>query len=172
MRNKVDKGKFRCCNYVSSIISILPTMLLMLIVIDLFYMVVSTITLPILILSTMFPCGRDIYMFWERNWNRFLQGLFGMSYMDVKGFRCQRTILQLQLESIPQIFFQFYLIWRIRKLHREHQEISLGVDEDAVIISLISAIIHVIFEFVNLYLEALTSDTPVRDYLIACYNAR
>ena len=42
----------------------------------------------------------------------------------------------------------------------------------AVVISLICAIVHLILEMVNIYVEAETSNSFLANYLVACYNAR
>lgn len=49
---------------------------------------------------------------------------------------------------------------------------KIGVTPYAIEVSLVSAVIHVIFEVINLKLEARTSETTFKDYMVACYNAR
>lgn len=95
-----------------------------------------------------------------------------MQTMDVQGFKCQRTILQLQLESIPQIFFQIYLLFRIEQLQAQGDKFSINVSPNTVVFSLITAIFHVILEFFKIYLESTTSETKLLRYLVACYSAR
>lgn len=80
---------------------ILPSMLCMLIMFDIIYMIYSVITLPILLIFALTCCGSVLNDFYEDKMNKLFTYLFGMSMMDFKGFRCQRTILQLHLESIP-----------------------------------------------------------------------
>ena len=42
----------------------------------------------------------------------------------------------------------------------------------AVVVSLICAVIHFILEMLSMYIDARTSDSFFTDYLVACYNAR
>ena len=41
-----------------------------------------------------------------------------------------------------------------------------------VMFSVLCAIIHVIFEFISLFVEAKTSETPFIEYVVTCYNSR
>ena len=97
-----------------------------------------------------------------------------MSVMDARGFKCQRTILQLHLESIPQIVFQIYLLYRIPWLreHRAQNNFTVEIDLYVIRISVQMAIMHLVFEMINLFLESRTARTTFSDYMVACYNAR
>jgi len=48
----------------------------------------------------------------------------------------------------------------------------LGVEPQAIYNSIYTAIIHIVFELINLYLEASTWDTQILDYVVASYNAK
>lgn len=148
-------------------------MLAILIVIDICYMFATTIVLPTLILLTMMTRQRvNLIQPFEDCMDHILQKVLTMSYMDVKGFRSQRTLLQLQLESLPQIVFQAYMLWRMYAMHLVEDIEHLGIDPLAIWISLLFAAIHVILEYMNLYFESKTWKISVGDFMIACYNAK
>lgn len=54
----------------------------------------------------------------------------------------------------------------------EEETKYFGVTKDAIMLSLVFAIVHIILEVINLYLESKTCQTSFFDYMIACYNAR
>lgn len=108
----------------------------------------------------------------ERAENAVFKKLFDMSHMEIEGFRSQRTILQFQLESVPQIFFQIYLWHRLDELGRLNERQKFGISQEAIEISIVCAIVHVIFEFFNILVEAKTADSPILNYAVACYNSR
>jgi hypothetical protein len=60
----------------------------------------------------------------------------------------------------------------LKQLKRTEEGAKIGIDEDAVIFSVYCAIVHVIFEFMNLIVEAKTSQTPFVQYVVTCYNSR
>lgn len=64
------------------------------------------------------------------------------------------------------------MLKRLHDLHRDKDGARFGVDPVAIEISLVTASVHVILEFMNLYLESKTWDTGYRDYMVACYNAK
>lgn len=155
---------------------ILPSMLVLMAIIDVIFMGINLIvTVGMLLLFVILrPCKKERaayerYEYWH---NRFFTLLFGMSIMDVRGFKCQRTILQLQLESFPQILFQVYLWRRIKQLQRENFNATISVSPEAIEVSILTAIVHLVFEVLNLRLESKTSKTNFLDYMIACYSAR
>ena len=47
-----------------------------------------------------------------------------------------------------------------------------GITKNNILVSIVLAIIHIVFELISLYVEASTSETPFKNYLVACYNAR
>ena len=154
-----------CCSQLVSVIMVLPTMLAVLIVFDIFYMTLSIICLPILILLYL-VCKFDRIQQFEEMISVIAQKLFNMSYMDVQGFRLQRTILQVQLESIPQILLQLIIYLQLGK------DNDLDIDSAAILSSLIFAVIHVIVELISIYVESKTSGNTFIQYMIACFNGR
>ena len=65
-----------------------------------------------------------------------------------------------------------YLIKRLNDLHNEDTGAALGVSVDAVEFSVLCATVHVIFEIINLSVEAKASETPFLQYVVTCYNSR
>ena len=49
---------------------------------------------------------------------------------------------------------------------------KIGVSMEAIVFSLIMALIHMVLESLNLYIEAKTWNNGLRDYMIACHNAK
>ena len=72
---------------------IFPTMLLYLIGYDLLYSIANTLCVPFLFFATLITRKNKIAPF-EQFLDNIMVNSTGMSYMDIKGFRCQRTILQ------------------------------------------------------------------------------
>lgn len=72
---------------------IFPTMLLYLIAYDLLYSIANTMCVPFLFFATLITRKNKIAPF-EQFLDNIMVNSTGMSYMDIKGFRCQRTILQ------------------------------------------------------------------------------
>lgn len=97
--------------------------------------------------------------------------LLNMSQIDVQGFRRQRTILQIQFETVPQIFFQVYMYMQLKSYSKKEID-ELGVAPDQIYLSILFACIHVILECINLFIETIVSSTPFKDYVVCCYNAR
>lgn len=66
-----EGGNYNCCSKIVGALSILPTMLVILIILDVFFMVLACSTLPFLILFTFIPTvGRrlfDCYEHFENN---------------------------------------------------------------------------------------------------------
>ena len=92
--------------FVFNCLAVLPTMLIMLILFDIFYMCMSNIVYPVLLpFAFCNNLGKRLLDNYEDFQNVLLSKVTGLSQMEAQGFRSQRTILQLQLESVPQIFF-------------------------------------------------------------------
>lgn len=90
-------------------------MLILLIISDLLQTLLTTLVMPIFLISSCMKKENRVEIF-EDFIDMAWHNLVGMNYMDVRGFRSQRTILQLQLESIPQIFFQSYMLVRLHQM--------------------------------------------------------
>lgn len=70
----------------------------------------------------------------------------------------------MQLESIPQILLQLYIYLQLEN------ENDMDITPNAILSSLIFAIIHVLIEMVAMYVESKTSGNTLLQYLVACYN--
>lgn len=76
-------------------------MLVILVLLDISIMCVEVVVYTLLVpFSYLSICQKvlDIYVHFQ-SW--LLKNLFGLSHMEIEGFRSQRTIQQFQLESIP-----------------------------------------------------------------------
>jgi hypothetical protein len=97
--------------------------------------------------------------------------MFGMSKMDIKGFRRLRTISQLSFESMPQILIQGRILYY--SIYKDTESTKyLDVDIRMIIGSLTCAFLHGIIEFIFLGMEAKACKTNVLHYSIVCFNAR
>jgi hypothetical protein len=70
---------------------------------DIIYIVVSVIITPAAMLLKLLTCGLIDLTNIEEKLDVLYEILFGMTDMDIKGFRRLRTISQLSFESLPQI---------------------------------------------------------------------
>jgi hypothetical protein len=73
----------------------------------------------------------------------------------------------LTFESFPQILLQIRIL-----LYTFGESNELGVDAEAIMASLTTAIVHAIFEIIFLHLEAVSCKTTKIHYTIVCFNAR
>lgn len=71
---------------------------------DIIYIVVSVIITPAAMIIKFLTCGIIDITNIEEKLDVLYEILFGMTDMDIKGFRRLRTISQLSFESLPQIF--------------------------------------------------------------------
>jgi hypothetical protein len=73
---------------------------------DVIYIINSVGLVPIAVIVQLLSCGllkgNMAHMF-ETKLDSIYEVAFGMSQMDIKGFRRLRTISQLSFESMPQI---------------------------------------------------------------------
>jgi len=87
---------------ISKVLFILPTMLSILVIVDILHMLLNLGIRTILLLIKIFTCGKiNLLIGYDERFEAGIKKLLNMSYMDIEGFRTQKTILQLQLESIP-----------------------------------------------------------------------
>lgn len=86
-----------------NIVSLTPLIVAYLLMMDVIYIVVSVIITPITMLLKLLTCGYLDITNVEEKLDVLYEILFGMSDMDIKGFRRLRTISQLSFESLPQI---------------------------------------------------------------------
>ena len=79
-------------------LSLTPLILIDLLFMDLVYIFNSVIITPLVFI---FTCGRMNTQVMETKIDQIYNFLFGMTEMDIKGFRRLRTISQLTFESFP-----------------------------------------------------------------------
>ena len=158
--------------YCILLITILPSMLVLLMFLDFVYMALNLVLLIIKMFSYCICIDSSPLKTYEAIFDNMFHKHIGLCHNDVEGFRKQRTILQLQLESIPQIVYQTILLIQIKQIRNSKQDKNLDIGLYAVLFSLICAFVHLFLEIVNIYFEAETSDSFFVDYLVACYNAR
>lgn len=86
-----------------NVLSLTPFIVAYLLLMDLIYIIVSVVITPITMLLKVLSCGYIDITNVEEKLDVLYEILFGMSDMDIKGFRRLRTISQLSFESLPQI---------------------------------------------------------------------
>ena len=84
-----------------NIASMTPIIVVYLLIMDLIYIMVSVIITPIAYLIKLLSCGFLDLTNVEEKLDVLYEVLFGMTEMDIKGFRRLRTISQLSFESLP-----------------------------------------------------------------------
>lgn len=94
LRRKLSKNSLSFCDYINIMISVMPTMLFILIFLELIYTIISLIVFPILILIKVMSCNKYDY---QKPYKNFLNTLFldiyKLSFQDMQGLRKQKTIL-------------------------------------------------------------------------------
>ena len=82
-----------------------PLVLIYLNIMDVVYIFTSVVLVPIAVMIQWLTCGmlseRNMAHYFEEKLDSIYEVAFGMSQMDIKGFRRLRTISQLSFESMP-----------------------------------------------------------------------
>jgi len=91
---KKEKSGQNISRTIMNFLIILPSMLLFLILIDITYIVVQVLVLPVLLPLSIFKKGEYLVQKFESFKNAVFYKVFGLSHMEIEGFRSQRTILQ------------------------------------------------------------------------------
>jgi len=86
---------------VLNVLSMTPLIVVYLLLMDLVYIVTSVIITPFAMLLKLISCGCIDITNVEEKLDGLYNILFGMTDMDIKGFRRLRTISQLSFESLP-----------------------------------------------------------------------
>lgn len=152
-----------------NIASLTPFIVAYLLLMDIIYIIVSVIITPTAMIIKFLSCGLIDVTNVEEKLDILYEILFGMTDMDIKGFRRLRTISQLSFESLPQIILQIRIL--IFALNHDGED-ELGVGMAAILASLGCALVHAFFEMIFVYLEAVSCKTTVIHYMIVCFNAR
>lgn len=87
-----------------------PFVMVMIILVDCVFTATAVTILPILLLTSIFRCCECFTNTYKRITDWFSRLTIGLGYQELRVLRSQRTIIQMQLESVPQILFQFYLL--------------------------------------------------------------
>ena len=76
------------------VVSILPTMLILLIAVENLYMILSVIVYPFILLLSWTKKGEIMLQKYENATNKLFKYILGLSKQELDGFRSQRIILQ------------------------------------------------------------------------------
>ena len=66
--------------------------------------------------------------------------------------------------------FQIYVYYRIKSLNEDGE--ALGVELNAILVSILSAAAHGVIEIILLLSERKAAKTDILHYLMICYNGR
>jgi len=84
-----------------NILSLTPFIVAYLLLMDIIYILVSVVITPTAMFIKLISCGLIDLTNVEEKLDVLYEILFGMTDMDIKGFRRLRTISQLSFESLP-----------------------------------------------------------------------
>lgn len=88
-KKKLSKmKKLSCYEQFKVFIMILPTMLGLMAAMDVLFMVFNLLIFAFMVIFICFPIRDKVHHFHEDWHNRFFMYCFGMSVMDVRGFKC------------------------------------------------------------------------------------
>eukprot|EP01084_Bolivina_argentea_P159140 277190_1 len=141
-----------------------PFAIIYCIIVDIIFIIYTVITQLFFMLFC--ACGscnatNDDVSFFEKQ----LMHFFGLTMMDIRGYRKLRSIAQICFESIPQIFLQI----RILNIGRGN---DVGIDQFEIILSILFALMHSIIEGTILFYEAKATKLNFFHYLVHCVNGR
>jgi len=153
-----------------SVATLTPLIVVYLLLMDIIFIIVSVVIVPLTMIVKFLSCGliKIKHNEIEEKFNIIYETLFGMTDIDIKGFRRLRTISQLSFESLPQIILQCRILFYAVAVGKNELDVSTA----AIASSLACAIIHAFFEMIFVYLEAVSCKTTVMHYFIVCFNAR
>jgi hypothetical protein len=92
-RLRIEKNAYYGMTKFISCLLILPTMIIILILLDLVLMITSVLLFTVMLPFIWTQWGQHLFESFEESQNNLFIRAFGMSKMDIAGFRCQRTIL-------------------------------------------------------------------------------
>ena len=113
-RYQQGEAKLSCAE-ILSFFTLTPFLLIYLLLIDIVFLLISSIVSPLTLLVSLITLGRVKLDKLNDLFDRIYELLFGMSKIDVLGFRRLRTSSQLTFESIPQVLFQLYILNKLSK---------------------------------------------------------
>lgn len=80
-----------CLKKTLALLATTPALLVYLFILDVFFLIISSILTPLMILVTIFTCGRFSLEIVDDWIDGIYKQLFGMQKMDIVGFRRLRT---------------------------------------------------------------------------------
>ena len=86
-----DARRCLCMKKFLALLATTPCLLVYLFVIDIFFLVISSILTPLMIIVTIFTCGKFSLEIVDDWIDGIYKKLFGMQKMDIIGFRRLRT---------------------------------------------------------------------------------
>ena len=101
----------------------------------------------------------------------FFTKVLGLTRMELIGYRRLRTLSQLLFETFPQIVLSAIIISTINNSDRNSDAFK-GINENALYVSVLFALLHVLFEGMMIYLDSRACYIPFWQYAIICLNAR
>lgn len=169
--NKIEQEKNSCVSVPKKIaifFSVTPVLLIYLFIIDLSFLLVGVVSIPVILLVTLLTCGNYGEAEMNRAQNWLFKGLFGMTRMDAQGFRRLRTLSQLTFESITQILLQCWILYKLSLIEDEEEMEAIGISVSALLFSIITALIHAVLEIIMLIIEKRAYRTSLIHYASVC----
>eukprot|EP01084_Bolivina_argentea_P270921 460797_1 len=168
-----------------ALLLITPFALILAIVIDIIFIFCSLITtfiiLPVIyVINKIKKCrNKDSYI----NFRKFLidmyifEHIFKMNRTEIIGYRRLRSLSQLTFESIPQIFLQCWIMWRIEwQPHHSDTDPSnfntFKINATDLRLSIILAIIHVLLESIVIFLDSSALQMKFLQYGLVALGGR
>ena len=172
-KKKLNNKDLDYLDLIGMVIFLTPLVLIYLQLMDVVYIINSVGLVPIAVILQLLSCGLikgNLAHMFETKLDSIYEVAFGMSQMDIKGFRRLRTISQLSFESMPQILIQGRILYY--NVVKPESTDALAIDMNVIIGSLGCAFFHAIIEFIFVSLEARACKTTFTHYCIVCFNAR
>jgi fatty acid desaturase len=115
-RMKKEKdAKASCLQKLWNIILLTPLVVIYLLFIDLLFLILSGILFPIVFFLLLLTRQMKHLHHVEEFNDTIFRNAFSIQQRDIQGFRRLRTTTQLLFESLPEIFFQLYILNELSK---------------------------------------------------------
>eukprot|EP01083_Nonionella_stella_P043236 116652_1 len=158
---QLNKQSGCTCRYV---LFVLMAILLMTPLNVLYFFIVDCVFMVYVLVSAMIyfvTCSHVDITDWIDDY--VFQKLLGMNRMQIIGYRRLRTLSQLLFETIPQLLLQIHML-RVSNLD--------GLDAESLIVSILFALLHMLFEGIIIYSDSKACDSSVLEYGLQCLHAR
>eukprot|EP01083_Nonionella_stella_P295544 1004441_1 len=160
-KRQLTKQSKCSCQYV---LFVLMAMLLMTPLSVLYFFIVDVVFMIYILISALLyflTCSYvDITDFID---DYVFQKVLGMNRMQVIGYRRLRTLSQLLFETVPQCLLQLHML-RVSNLD--------GLDTSSLMMSILFALLHMLFEGIIIYSDSKACDSSVLEYGLQCLHAR